>query len=220
MMTAAPKPDSPTEFLPGAGFHFLTPAYELLARPMLGGVWRDVVADVKTLAGQAANVVDLGCGPGTVLRRLAVDRPDLKLTGIDIDGRMLSIARRRIPSAKLLQCSIDAVPLEDGSADLAISSMVFHHLPHEIKQRAFREAKRIVKPGGLFLLCDFSTPVSRYGTWLARWFGKLETGVASQAAGELQQIAASEHLTMVPRWTRVGCITQHEVKQQLATSQS
>lgn len=38
------------DFLPGAGFHFLTPLYELIARPMLAPVWRDVVKDVDGLS--------------------------------------------------------------------------------------------------------------------------------------------------------------------------
>ena len=172
------------EFLPGASFHLLTPIYELLARPMLGGVWRDVVSDVNNSASPAESIVDLGCGPATVLDRLARRRPDLSLTGVDIDEAMLSIARRRLPRARLLKASIDAVPIEDKSADLVISSMVFHHLERETKQGAFREAKRILKPGGLFLLCDFSVPVNKRGAWLVRWFGKLESGVARQATGE------------------------------------
>lgn len=197
--------------MPGAGFHFLTPIYELLARPMLGGVWRDVIDDVDKNATPAASVVDLGCGPATVLREIARRRPDLTPTGVDIDERMLSIASRRLPGARLLRASIDSVPIEDNVADVVFSSMVFHHLPREVKQGAFREAQRILKPGGIFLLCDFSTPVNRRGTWLTRWFGKLEIGVARQAAGELVEIAISESMKMVPLWTRIGCITQHEI---------
>lgn len=206
--TSAKTPD----FLPGAGYHFLTPLYEMLAWPMLGGVWRDVVDDVSKLAGKAASVVDLGCGPATVLQKLALKRPDLSLTGVDIDEAMLSIAKRRLPQVRFLQGSIDAVPVDDKSADLVISSMVFHHLPREVKHGALREARRILKPEGLFLLCDFAAPVNRRGTWLAGWFGKLESGVARQAAGELLQVATSESMTLAPRWTRLGCITQHEVR--------
>jgi ubiquinone/menaquinone biosynthesis C-methylase UbiE len=95
---------------------------------------------------------------------------------------------------------------------MIVSSMVFHHLERQTKQGAFREAKRILKPGGHFLLCDFATPVNKRGAWLVRWFGKMETGVATQGAGELLEIAVSESMTMMPRWTRVGCITQHEVR--------
>ena len=206
--TAAKSP----EFLPGAGYHFLTPLYELLAWPMLRGVWRDVVNDVSEFASPGASIVDLGCGPATVLGRLAKRRPDLSLAGIDIDPAMLAIARSRLPQARLLQGSIDAVPIDGKSADIVFSSMVLHHLNHQLKQAAFREANRILKPGGTFLLCDFSVPVNRPGAWLTRWFGKMERGVARQAAGELLEIAADESMTMVPRWTRVGCITQYEVR--------
>lgn len=200
------------DFLPGAGFHFLTPLYEFIARPMLAPAWRDVANDVDGVARSGATVVDLGCGPATVLQRLANARADLSLVGVDIDGRMLAIARSRLPKARLLQASINAVPLEDGSADVVMSSMVFHHLKRQIKQGAFREAKRVMKPTGLLLLCDFSVPVNRRGAWLVRCFGKMETGVASQGAGELLELGAAEGLTIAPRWTRRGCITQHVIR--------
>jgi ubiquinone/menaquinone biosynthesis C-methylase UbiE len=201
-----------TDFLPAAGLHFLTPAYELLAWPMLAGVWRGVVDDVCQRAGQAASIVDLGCGPGTVLRRLARRRPDLSLTGVDIDERVLRITRRRVPRAKLLQGSADNLPVTDASADIVVSSMVFHHLPREIKLRALAEVNRILKPGSVFLLCDFARPTTRLGAWFVRSFAMLESGVGRQAAGELQELAASSAMALTPLWTRLGCITQHEVR--------
>jgi ubiquinone/menaquinone biosynthesis C-methylase UbiE len=201
-----------SDFLPGASFHFLTPLYELLARPMLGGVWRDVVCDVDKVASSGAAVVDLGCGPATVLRQLGIRRPDLSLTGVDVDEAMLASARQHLPRATFVKGSIDAVPIDAKSVDVVISSMVFHHLRHELKRPALQEGQRILKPGGIFLLCDFSVPVNKWGTWLVRWFGKLETGVASQGAGELLEIAAMASMSMAPRWTRLGCITQHEIQ--------
>ncbi|MGD9722633.1 MAG: class I SAM-dependent methyltransferase [Pirellulales bacterium] len=200
------------EYLPGAHYHLLTPLYEFLARPMLGGVWRNMADDVNKAARSGASVIDLGCGPGTILLRLARNRPDLNLTGIDIDQSMLSISRRRLPQARLLRASIDVVPIEEKTADVVFSSMVFHHLPRQVKEGAFREAKRILKPGGLFLLCDFSQPVNRLGAWFAVLFGKFESGVANQSAGELLEIARNESMSTVVRWTRLGCITQHEIR--------
>lgn len=199
-------------FLPAAHFHFLTPAYETFVRPMLGPVWRRMVADASRLAGPSATVVDFGCGPGTVLRQLAKIRPDLAMTGVDIDARMLSIVRRRLPQTRLVQASIASVPLEDQSADLVMSSLVFHHLDHELKRGAFREAKRILKPGGVFLLCDFSVPTTRLGRAINYWFGKVETGVKDQGAGELLQLGQVMALQMESRWTQLGCITQYEVR--------
>jgi len=203
---------SAMEYLPGAHFHLLTPLYEFLARPMLGGVWRDLAEDVSRAAAKGAAVVDLGCGPGTILRRLARRRTDLALTGVDIDESMLAFSRRRVPNARLLRASIDAVPIEDSSADVVISSMVFHHLPPQVKQGAFRQAMRILRPGGVFLLCDFSVPVNRRGAWIVGLFGKFEAGVVSQRSGELLNITAAESLSAQPRWTRLGCITLYEIQ--------
>lgn len=209
---AGPAQGPGQEFLPGAHYHFLTPLYEFLARPMIGGVWRAMADDVNKVAPPGATVVDLGCGPGTILRRLARSRSDLALTGVDIDRGMLSISRRRLPAANLLRASIDAVPIDENTADVVFSSMVFHHLPQQVKKGALLEASRILKPGGTFFLCDFAVPVNRLGAWIVRAFGRFEGGVATQGTGELMEIARSGSLTIVPRWTRLGCITQHEIR--------
>jgi ubiquinone/menaquinone biosynthesis C-methylase UbiE len=210
---ACSDPSAP-DFLPGAHFHFLTPLYELIARPMLGGVWRAVAKDICRAAQPGATVADFGCGPATVLRRVAAKRPDLVLVGVDIDEQMLAISRRRLPGARLLQGSVAAVPIEDASVDVVVSSLVFHHLPREVKQGAFREARRVLKPDGLFFLCDFSMPTTRPSAWLVGLFGKFESGVASQATGELRELAEAESFSIAPRWTRWGCVTQHEIRAQ------
>jgi ubiquinone/menaquinone biosynthesis C-methylase UbiE len=210
---ACSDPSAP-DFLPGAHFHFLTPLYELLARPMLGGVWRAIADDICRAAQPGATVADFGCGPATVLRRVAAERPDLTLVGVDIDEQMLAISRRRLPGARFLQGSVAAVPIEDASVDVVISSLVFHHLPREVKQGAFREARRVLKPEGLFFLCDFSMPTTRSGAWLVGLFGNFESGVASQATGELRELAEAESFSIAPRWARWGCITQHEIRVQ------
>ncbi|MGD9009865.1 MAG: class I SAM-dependent methyltransferase [Desulfobacteraceae bacterium] len=44
-----------------------------------------------------ASVLDLGCGPGNVSAYLKNNRPALKITGVDIAGEMIAIARHRIP---------------------------------------------------------------------------------------------------------------------------
>ena len=199
------------DFLPAAGFHFLTPIYEIASKPVLGPVWRRVSEDLAQKAGPGASIVDLGCGPGTVLDLLRQTRGDLHLTGVDIDPRILAIARRRLPQTTFLQASLSELPIDDQSFDVAFSSMVFHHLPKHLKPRALSEARRILKPGGLLLLCDFSVPVSRTGRWLARFVGLLEKEAVSQTQGELLELAAAQSLTLQPYWTHWGCITQYEV---------
>jgi ubiquinone/menaquinone biosynthesis C-methylase UbiE len=54
--------------------------------------------------------------------------------------------------------SVSELPYPDGYFDLVTSTMMFHHLPVDIKEKALREIHRVLKPEGRFFLCDFMTP--------------------------------------------------------------
>jgi len=41
-----------------------------------------------------------------------------------------------------------------------ISRLVIHHLPDDLKRRAFAEVLRVLKPGGLFFIADFKLPTN------------------------------------------------------------
>lgn len=57
---------------------------------------------VKRIVPQAASVLDVACGPGTVSAYVARARPDIKLVGVDLAEGMVTQARLRVPSAEFL----------------------------------------------------------------------------------------------------------------------
>src|SRR5262249_42006378 len=73
------------QFLPAAHWHFLTPLYEAIVRPVAAPIWRRLADEVRQRAPRGGEAVDIGCGPGTVLGLVQFQRPDLRLTGLDID---------------------------------------------------------------------------------------------------------------------------------------
>lgn len=81
------------------------------------------------------------------------------MTGVDIDKRILQIAKQKIEKKqlriRLLKTSADQLPFTDKSFDVAVSSLVFHHLPLRVKQSAIKEIRRVLKDSGRFLLVDF-----------------------------------------------------------------
>jgi ubiquinone/menaquinone biosynthesis C-methylase UbiE len=115
------------------------------------------------VAGSARRILDIGTGTGT-LSRAAVRRwPEATVTGVDISSgmvaaadaeadRILSAADRRRLETRVAPA--DALPFSDGAFDVAISSFVFQLVPNRF--RALREARRILRPGG----------VLAYVTWL------------------------------------------------------
>jgi ubiquinone/menaquinone biosynthesis C-methylase UbiE len=101
-------------------------------------------------------VVDLGCGPGTDLHRLADAVGETgSVVGVDREQRMLAEARRRLaerPNVALLLGDLHDLPLPDGSISRARVDRVLQHLPDPAQ--ALREVRRVLRPGGLFGMAE------------------------------------------------------------------
>ncbi|MBX3145301.1 MAG: metalloregulator ArsR/SmtB family transcription factor [Gemmatimonadales bacterium] len=98
-------------------------------------------------------VADLGCGSGQLTAGLAplVQR----VVAIDESDAMLQVAAERCRDLANVDCrlgTLEALPLESESADLAVMSLVLHHLPEPA--RATREAYRILRSCGKLVVVD------------------------------------------------------------------
>lgn len=96
--------------------------------------------------------VDLGCGTGAFTRRLTAF--GLRTTGIDISERSIERATD-LGGGTFLVGDICDCALDDGQFDYAVMSGVLHHFPSAAERnRALREAWRLLKPGGRFYSYD------------------------------------------------------------------
>lgn len=99
-------------------------------------------------------VLDIGCGTGTLLAKIADDVPGARLAGVDLVPAMLDVARAKLPPEVPLQVArAESLPFEDAAFELAVSNSVLHFLREP--DGALREMYRVVRPGGRVAITDW-----------------------------------------------------------------
>lgn len=93
-----------------------------------------------------ATLLDLGCGPGTMLADMRREWPGAKLVGVDSLASALRLAHGRVPAAELHRAGATALPLPSRGVDGLVALNVLEHVPDDV--RALREIARVLRPGG------------------------------------------------------------------------
>jgi ArsR family transcriptional regulator len=110
-------------------------------------------AALSAFADPAWTVGDLGCGTGQVAASLA---PFVaRVIAVDASAAMLNAARKRVAgfdNIELRRGELEELPIDDARLDVAMLTLVLHHVPEPDK--ALAEVARVLKPGGRALIVD------------------------------------------------------------------
>jgi ubiquinone/menaquinone biosynthesis C-methylase UbiE len=107
------------------------------------------------------DALDLGCGAGHTA--LALAPRCRRVVAVDVTAEMIEVAaalaaERGAANVELRRADVAALPFEDASFDVVTSRYSAHH--YHDPARALREAARVLRPGGRFLLVDTVAPES------------------------------------------------------------
>jgi ubiquinone/menaquinone biosynthesis C-methylase UbiE len=91
-----------------------------------------------------APILDAGCGTGLNLRHLPAGS-----TGIDINPRNVELVARRLPSHRVVQGDVEALPFEANAFGTVLCTEVIEHIPDP--SAALGEFRRVLKPGGVLV---------------------------------------------------------------------
>lgn len=103
--------------------------------------------------GAATNVIELAAGTGIVSRKLR-DRldPDARLLVTDLNAPMLDVARAKFSERETVEFTVAnamTLPFDDDAFDLVVCQFGVMFFPD--KPASFREAARVLKPGGRYV---------------------------------------------------------------------
>jgi ubiquinone/menaquinone biosynthesis C-methylase UbiE len=113
------------------------------------------------------SVLDVACGTGNLtLTAETYAGPTGKVYGIDASPEMIAAARKkaaRSGAAVDFQLGLaENLDFPDATFDAVVSRLAIHHLPDDLKQNAFAEILRVLKPGGRALIADFVGPSNKF----------------------------------------------------------
>lgn len=100
-------------------------------------------------------VLDVGCGTGYVLRRLAARLPRASdFLGVDAAPKMIEVARSASSDERLrfVQGAAERLPADESAYDLVVSTTSFDHWTDQAA--GIRECARALTPGGTLVLTD------------------------------------------------------------------
>lgn len=166
-------------------------------------------------------ILDMGASAGYLTEQISEKFPDAEIHGCDLSIKMLEQARRNGneigASWQLLLAPAEDTGLKDESFDLVTSYALFHEIPGAVIKAVWREAFRLLRPGGHVLMADgipsfdhvdrltswrFDHDWQRGGEPHARDYATMDDADSARAAGFVDVV----HRTLdddrpIPRYT-------------------
>jgi cytosine/adenosine deaminase-related metal-dependent hydrolase/SAM-dependent methyltransferase len=143
-------PPSASALSPKDGYRLVSSVYDAEPNPMLSLEQRFLEQLLPPIKG--LDVVDLGCGTGRWLAKLAGKSPRI-LVGVDFSPEMLSQAKLRLGnSANLVLADCIDLPFPRSSADMIFCSLLASYLPD--LARFAQQVRRLLRPCGSLFLSD------------------------------------------------------------------
>lgn len=156
----------------------VSPFYELVFTDHLPHI-RKMAAAVREHFGAECGikVLDMACGTGALSRRL--DEEGFCVIGLDFSFESLRRLNQTTRTIRLIQSDAAALPFSPCCFDVVTCMGAWRHFPEP--QRVLDEVRRVLRPGGVFLVGYFppklggvlSIPSGRVGKAVAFFYGRI-----------------------------------------------
>jgi len=111
--------------------------------------------------GKVLRILDMGCGIGQLTVALKERFPDAEVWGVEVGAPMIRYGHMRAVDegveVHFVQGLAEDTDFPDNHFDIVASYIMHHEIPAHISRAVFKEAHRVLRPGGLYFPIDFYT---------------------------------------------------------------
>ena len=138
-----------------------------------------VLLKLLKIAPKEGKALDIACGSGVLLSRIAGELPDMNFTGIDFSDNMLEIAERTLKREQISNVRLKKLDMftidtefEPNSFDLITFNFALHHLSTaEQVIELINKMHALLKKDGVLFIYDLARPkTDQTAVWLANRF--------------------------------------------------
>ena len=157
-----PKPEQVRDM-----FDNIAPAYDFMNRAMTFGIdriWRRKAVKMLPAAPLCDSILDIATGTGDLALLMASRTEAKSITGVDLSEGMIQVGRRKVREAgldsriTLLPADCLALPFEADTFHCVTAAYGVRNF--ENLEAGYREMLRVLRPGGMVLIIELSTPQS------------------------------------------------------------
>lgn len=111
---------------------------------------------LRLLPLASARIIELGCGAAAHTRTIAEQGKPASILACEVDSIQLekNLTIGDLPGVTFRHAGAQAIPAEDGSADIVMMFKSLHHVPLEEMDDVLREIRRVLRPGGLAYISE------------------------------------------------------------------
>lgn len=147
--------------------------------------WPDIERIGSEYLKSGISVLDVGCGNGRMVEALASCSFPVSYTGVDNSRELLALAwekyKNNYKDVKInwQEAELYDLPLADNSFDLIYAIASVHHIPSKkLRQKTLAELNRVLKPGGILIMSNWSLwtfrAFQKYNLWVQLFFNILK----------------------------------------------
>ena len=118
---------------------------------------------INKIPNNNLNILEIAVGTAKNSILLAENKPNVKITGIDLSKEMLKIAQKtikknNISNIELLTMDGTNMTFENETFDFIIVSLLLHELPENLSDRVLYECSRVLKNKGKIYVIEWERP--------------------------------------------------------------